>query len=300
MEDKYLISRFKKLANLKEDAEAEIKQLITKVKNYDEFIKQLDTLASDPKVQAFIKSGKADGEQEDDALTAASKAISVSDLRPTQNEIDVDKSLHFALTVPNSLANCLQSGTVTIKGPIVTYNGKYIIDGHHRWSQLYAVNAKAKIACTDLSGPEMDPVDILKIVQLAIAADAKKVPSETAPGQNLLTIGEDEIRKYVIKTITPECINIFKKFRSKVANINKPEGIVDNIIIPNVKLMRKTSQPVPGAPERDVMPQTGYAPNAIKNIAKGVINYNDPYKMSESIIKKVDSMLQNTIIKLKK
>jgi hypothetical protein len=296
----FMLRRFKKLARLNEDAEQDIKTLITKVKNYDEFVTKLGALASDPKVQAFIKSGRADGDQQDDALTASTKAIKVTDLRPTQNEIDMDKSLQYPLTNAKSLANCLQNGTVTINGPIVTYNGKYIIDGHHRWSQLYSVNAKASINAIDLVGPEMDPVDILKVVQLAIAADLGKVPTASVKGKNLLAVDIKELRDYVINKITPECIDVFKKFRSKVANINKPEGVADNIIVPNVEMMRKTSQPVPGAPKRDVMPQTDDAVNALKNISKGVVNFNEPYSMGESVTKKLDNMLNKSIVKIKK
>lgn len=292
-------SEFHMQMRLLEDAETDVTNLITKVSNYDEFVSKLGTLASDPKVQAFIKSGRADGDTSDDALTAVSKGILVSELRPTQNEIDLDKSLKFPLTNAQSLANCLGSGTITIKGPIVTYNGKFVIDGHHRWSQLYAVNATAKIDCVDLSGPDMDPVDVLKIVQLGIASELGKVPSAEVDGKNLLEIGIDEVRKYVIDNITADCISTFKKFRSKVSNIVTAEGVADGIIIPNVEKMRKTSQPVTGAPSRNVMPQTDDAVNVMKNISKGIINYNEPYSQTESVNKKLDSMLNETIIKIK-
>ena len=76
---------------LKEDAAQDVKALITKVKNYDEFVKQLGDLASDPKVQAFIKSGKADGDLSDDVLTSSRIGIKVTELRPTQNEIGLEK-----------------------------------------------------------------------------------------------------------------------------------------------------------------------------------------------------------------
>jgi len=291
--------RLQKLAGiLKEDVEDDVQNLITKVSNYDQFVSKLGSLASDPKVQAFILSGKSDGDNQDDLVKAVPAAIKVTNLRPTQNEIDVEKSLKFSLTNETSLANCLKSGTVTIKAPIVTYNGTYVIDGHHRWSQLYAVNARASIEAIDLQGPEMNPVDVLKIVQLAIAGELGKVPKAAVEGDNLLKVDDSFIKGYIKKTITPGCIDIFKKFRSKVANIGTAEGIADNIIIPNVQLMRKTSQPVTGAPSRDVMPQTGDAVNAMKNISKGVVNYNEPYTQ-ESINKRLDSMLKESIIKLK-
>jgi hypothetical protein len=200
--------RLRKLAGLviNEDATddkaaEEVKDLITKVSNYEEFVAKLGTLASDKKVQAFIASGRTDGDQTDDLLKAVSKAIKVTDLRPTQNEIDVNGSLKWPLTKADSLANCLGNNTVTIKAPIVTYNGEYIIDGHHRWSQLYAMNSRGVIDAIDLVGPKIDPVDVLKIVQLAIAAELGKVPTQSVQGQNLLKADAKFVREYVIKKL---------------------------------------------------------------------------------------------------
>lgn len=266
---------------VKEDAEQDVKNLLTKVKNYDQFVAQLGDLAKDPKVQAFIKSGKADGDQSDDQLVATKAQIPVVNLRPTQNEIDVNGSLKWPLTKADSLMNCLKKGVVTIKAPVVTYNGKYIIDGHHRWSQLYSMNKEGILDCVNLTGPKMNPIDVLKIVQLSIAADLGKVPTAEVQGKNLLKLDGKGVAKFVMDTITPECINVFKKMRSAVLGTVTKETISGKIVVPNVMEMQKTSQPVPGAPKRNVMPQTDDATNAMTMISKGVINYNEPYTMQE-------------------
>ena len=88
---------FKKIIKsfIKEDAEQDVKNLLIKVRNYDQFVAQLGDLAKDPKVQAFIKAGKADGDQSDDQLVATKAQIPVVNLRPTQNEIDVNGSLKW-------------------------------------------------------------------------------------------------------------------------------------------------------------------------------------------------------------
>ena len=272
-----------------ESAEDQVKNLITKVSNYDEFVKQLGSMANDPKVQAFIKAGKADGDQSDDQLTAVPKQIPVINLRPTQNEIDVDGSLKWPLTKPDSLMNCLKKGAVTIKAPVVTYNGEFIIDGHHRWSQLYSMNKDGIINCVDLVGPKMNPIDVLKVVQLAIVADIGKVPVATVKGQNLLKLNGDGVAKYVIANIADECVAIFNKMKSAQMGKLDKQKIAGKIVVPNVVEMQKTGQPTPGAPSRDVMPQTDDATNAMTMISKGVINYNEPYTISEvrKLIRKV-------------
>ena len=261
-----------------EDASDDIQNLIKKVSNYEEFVAKLGELASDPKVQAFLTSGRADGDDTDDKFTATEKAIPVKKLRPTQNEIDRDGSLKWPLTDVKSLNNCLKKGPVTIKAPVVTYNGQYIIDGHHRWSQLYSINKDGQINCIDLTGPKLKPIDVLKAVQLAIAADTGKITSATVEeGNNLLDMDGNSVAKYVTSTITDECIRVFNKMRSGVLGKLDKNNIAGKIVVPNVMEMQKTSQPAPGAPKRNVMPQTDDATNAINLLNKGVINYNEPY-----------------------
>jgi hypothetical protein len=267
--------------SVKEDAKQDVTNLITKVKNYNDFVAQLGDLAKDPKVQAFIKSGKADGDQSDDQLKAVPKQIPVVDLRPTQNEIDVQGSLRWPLTRAESLVNCLKKGPVTIKAPVVTYNGQWIIDGHHRWSQLYSMNKDGIINCVDLVGPKMNPIDVLKIVQLAIAADLGKVPTAAVKGQNLLKLKAADIVKYTVSTITDECVKIFNKMRGGAMGKLEPNTIAGKIVVPNVMEMQKTGIPAAGAPKRDVMPQTDDATNAMPMISKGVINYKEPYALQE-------------------
>jgi hypothetical protein len=282
---------------VREDAASDIQDLIKNVPNYAQFVSKLGDLAQDPKVQAFLKSGKADGNQGDDLFTATEKAIPVKNLRPTQNEIDVDGSLKWPLTKPDALRNCLQKGPVTIKAPVVTYNGKYIIDGHHRWSQLYAMNKDGQINCIDLSGPDMNPIDVLKVVQMAIVADLGEVPSASVKeGNNLLKLDGDAIAKYVVNTTTDECAKLFNAIRGKAFGKLDKNSIAGKIVVPNAMQMQKTSQPVSGAPKRNVMPQTDDATKAISMIAKGAINFNDPYvaerKLREAVRKEISKLLR--------
>jgi hypothetical protein len=282
-----------------ESAEEKVKTLITKVANYDEFVKQLGSLAGDPKVQAFIKAGKSDGDQADDKLTAVSKQIAVIDLRPTQNEIDVQGSLKWPLTQVTSLMNCLKKGPVTIKAPVVTYNGQWIIDGHHRWSQLYSMNKEGIINCIDLVGPKMNPINVLKIVQLAIAADLGSVPTAEVKGQNLLKLDGAGVAKYVIENIKDDCVRAFNKMRGASMGKLEPRSIAGKIIVPNVMEMQNTGKPASGAPKRDVMPQTDDATNAMAMISKGVINYNEPYAVQE-VSKQIHKVLQEELKKIRR
>jgi hypothetical protein len=303
-------ARLQKLAGiLKEDEVDDLQSTVTA--SYEKFVNQLGSNASDPKIQALLKKGTEDGKPTDEVVSLKDASIPVQDLKPTQNEIALDKSLSFPLTNPKSTADCLKGGTVAIAGKrIITAKGQYIVDGHHRWSQLYAMNKDASIAVSDMNSKSVtEPMDFLKVTQIAIAADLGTVPTATAKGsKNLITIGEVDLKKYVRETITKDVMKVFVKFGKVKVKSNKDADNLStsnldqaaNYIWSNVQSMQNTSKPVPGAPKRDVMPQTDDAKNWKKIAQSGELNYMPPFKQEESVNKRLDTMLTNTIIKVKK
>ena len=63
--------------------------------------------------------------------------IPVVELKPTQNEVDIDKSLAWPMIrAPDNFISYANGNNqaFVVGEPIVTYNGMYVIDGHHRWS----------------------------------------------------------------------------------------------------------------------------------------------------------------------
>lgn len=220
--------------------------------DYDTFVTKLNVDVKDKKFQDAIKSLSSKS-----PVKFTEIAPTVGDLKPTQNEIDVDKSLKFPLTNAASAELCLKGGTIAVAGKkiITAGGGKYIVDGHHRWSQVCALNPEAKIAAVDLSDIK-DPFKALKATQLGIAADLGTVPSVEVKGENLLKIGKDALIVYVQKVATPEVLEVFKKYKK-----GDDAKAVGEFIWTNVEKMQKDNQPVPGAPKRDIMPQTDDAAN---------------------------------------
>lgn len=230
--------------------------------NYKSFVAALGGFAKDPKFRAFVKNA--------DEVKSTVKLVSipVTKLIPTQNEIDVDKSLKFPLTNASAAQYALKGGAVKVAAPIITFNGKYIIDGHHRWSQLYAVNKDAKIVAYDFTNPNIkNPLDALKVTQLAIiGAGATKIPSNKVEGDNLLQMEEKKLKYYVMKTATQQVLYAFEESGKVEAegDISAYRQAVANYIWTNVKAMQQTSQPVSGAPGRGVMPQADDVPGGQK------------------------------------
>jgi hypothetical protein len=251
-------------AQNKQQGDKELKQILKE--DYSTFVKALGDNINDPKFRAAIKSLS-------DKAKVHTKNLSVPvlNLLPTQNEVDVDKSLKFPLTnVSSAKVTLFCNAPIRIlNNPIVTAaDGKYVIDGHHRWSQIYSVNPKCEMAAIDLTDIK-DPINALKSAQLAIATGTDKdgnkittIPFATVQGKNLLKINESELKEYVVKTTTDDVLQVFKDFEKSLDSKQK----VADYIWKNVKQMQTNNQPVKGAPGRGVMPQTDLAPFWYDNV----------------------------------
>jgi len=291
---------------------------------YEKYVTWLGSNASDPKVQKFLSHGlnKYDGDGNDDAFAIKKVAIPVVKLKPTQNEIGVEGSLIWPLKknpdqfveYAGATGPVMPPSGPNQKEPIVIFNGQWVIDGHHRWSTLYACNAKASIVCFNITANfKLGPLGALKAVQTAIAKEIGKVPQESASGANLLEAGEADVKGWINKNLNPQVIPLIKKdpaVSAKVFGTKEPtvtEGIADmipgtsankmkkaiasgegfegspdvvavaNYVWGNVSVMQKSAQPPAGAPDRDFMPQTGHAPGWKDALTKGAIDFAPPY-----------------------
>jgi len=259
---------------------------------YENFVTALAGNASDPKVKAFISAGQLDKDSDDDKFSFAEKPILVTDLRPTQNEIDVDKSLAYPMKKPSDFTKYVNGDGQTFApgGAIITYDGKYVIDGHHRWSQVYSCNSRAMIQAVDIQLPGLDPLDVLKAVQSAIAISAGKVPMQSVKGSNLLKLDKRGLKSWMKKKVDPK---FYEAVMSDTAAMDKmksmattkeqtamgfamAESLVLEYIWSNVQAMQSSSQPVAGAPKRDFMPQTDNI-DWKTPLEKGLVDIAEPH-----------------------
>ncbi len=247
--------------------------------------KKLANVIGDPKVQALLNAGDKDGDPNDDKFPYSSKNIQVMKLLPTQNEIGFDQSVMNLLTDQYGSLDSFLKGNADVGGPIVTYAGQYIIDGHHRWSQVFAANPFAKLDALDIAEkPGFTHTDMLKVVHGAIAAQLGKVPASNPEGENLLkgvdlaTIQqkvEGNLGKDVEKTWMDN--SPVYAGRKKIEIVNP--GDIATAIFTNLELMIKRKYAT-GAPGRKSMPQSdqGGDPEVkLKALAKGKINVTEPF-----------------------
>lgn len=248
---------------------------------YEDFVKELGEFADDPKLLAAIKAGKKDGSKADDVVKFTLKDLHVSRLRPTQNEIDMTKSLNFPLEnkVPEMTESILKGGPVTVKAPIIVLNNRYVIDGHHRWSQVYAMNPNAKISAYVMYIDD-DPIDVLKAVHLAVASKTQEVPSQVVEGTNLYKAKRQQVIDYVLDNISDSTMEMMSS-----AGVAQTKDEAAEYIWSNIETMRRKSTPIKDAPNRGFMPQTDDAEDADgdwkKAMALGQINIHEPLVKNE-------------------
>jgi hypothetical protein len=267
----------KYLANnilLKEDEKEDLKKSYSK--GVSSFRSDLSKYISDPKVKAVLDAGLADGDPNDDKLPFSKGKVSVKALIPTQNEIGFDQSVKGNLDDQYGSLDGILAGTPFVGGPIVTYAGKYIIDGHHRWSSVFAANPNATMDTLDIKAKAgFDPLDILKAVHSSIAIDRDKVPSSNPKGVNILKgINFPGVMGKVDKYLTPEAEAVFKKY-----GIDGKEAVAKHLY-KNLDTIVKRGF-VAGAPGRKDMPQTDAdktkSIDKLEPLAKGQINITDPF-----------------------
>lgn len=165
--------------------------------NYAQFVATLKKAVSDPDFVKMLQAGSTE-----DVVAVADANPAVNSLMPVQKEIGAANSFGYLIKNPGSAEATLQMAKSGAGGPqmkIVTLNSTYIIDGHHRWSQLFMLNPNATIMSDDISIPVKDSADGLKIAQLAIAAEVGIVPAasgDTATDLFGALSGREALDKY--------------------------------------------------------------------------------------------------------
>lgn len=257
---------------------------VFKIQTLGQFTQQLKKVLSDPKVLALLRAGTGDGAKDDDKLSYSVKQLDVKELKPTQNVIGFQNSIEplFTAKFAKSLGTILNpsGGVADVGGPIVTLNGEWIIDGHHRWSQILSGNPEAKVDSLDISAPNMEPKDALKITHAAVAAYTGTVPSTKADNAaNVLRqqVTPKYIAKYVqqLGGINPKAKELFSKM-----GYTSDEAIY-KYVADNLKLVKDLGKyGAAKGPDRKAMPQTdkgGDSEEKIAALAKGAINFRSPF-----------------------
>jgi len=288
-----------------------------------DFVEKYGKMFSDPKFHAFISAGLLDTDLEDESFKVTSVSPLVTTLTPTQMEIGFGNSLNDLITPTFDeavqlveLDEMLNGSNVMLKAkkgkvPVVIFNDKYIIDGHHRWSKIYCANKNATVSCLNFTSPRLknNPAMALKAFHLAIAKVLKDSPVEDKTGANLFDSNGNIVNKHVYDLlILPDnkpFLDVYKEHSELIKptinpNLNEAEQLNKKTLNPaSIDPFAKTvslyiagnaqslissqiSAPATDTP-RSYMPQTDKAPGYEDALKKGEINFL-PNKVTEKMV----------------
>lgn len=225
-------------------------------KDYDETVDFVDEIVKDPKLKFLLSLGFG-GDFSNLKLKLKKTNIPAKRLIPTQSEIGTDETLKY-LVQGKDIDVCFEKTTI-VKKPIVTFQGTFIIDGHHRWSQIFVTNPDANIVCIDITG-NLSPLSMLKAVQCTIGSNTGKLIRKDIQGKNLYNTTEKELRKYFQNNLSDSVReNLLKYYED-------PEGS----LVQNVIQLQRNNKPILNAPDRGEMPQTSKDPELFGDLENGV------------------------------
>ncbi len=228
-----------------------------KHKNYEDYVDTLNKMLEDPKSAALLEDGFG-GTLGDTQLKFSVQKIPVSQLMPTQKEIDLDKSLKHALVDEKSFKKTF-TNPIEINKPIVTFRKNYVIDGHHTWLQAITLNPTGKILAFNYDG-DISPIQMLKAVQGTIAAvkaddnnNNGKLPSNKVEGPNFFDddFNRKKIRKYLEDTFNDLLIDVYCDYIKECKDRNSIIKYLEERLLD----IKTNNYPFDAAPSRDDMPQ---------------------------------------------
>ena len=218
------------------------------------------------------------------ALTVTYGVSDVATMVPTQNEIDLEKSLKFPLQNPGTLETYFAGGVIQPFGnPVITSDdGNYIVDGHHRWSALYLVNPFTEIATVDI-GYVPNPQAGLKETQIGVVAQLGYLKVSIGGGYNVYTVDrttfDTKISEWILAGAqTDEVLAVFRSNLGISDTATEPEQLtaIENYLWTNVQRMRALNPYVPGATNREVMPQAEPLDPILAFMGSGLLSYSFP------------------------
>lgn len=265
-------------------------------------VQMLELICKDDKLKLLLQHGFSDGSNEDGKLSVemVETSIPVKDLLPTQSEIGISNSLDNLVkgtfskgkddngkekTGIVNYADYFATPALKAAGPVFVYQGlegNYIIDGHHRWSQIYCMNPDAKAYCKVIkTDKKLNDEHILKNFQAAIAADPKKQDLGRKPAGFTNLFGADEaILKTTVQNMSEEVAGkiaavVPKEKLTTAANEVKFEDGSETqnqaraYLVANAKLVAKVKRP--SDRKRILMPQTdGETFDIVKDAMVGI------------------------------
>lgn len=280
------------------------------------YVDMLKKIASHPTFQKIAQAGRTDAKgPEDEMFKVAPDTLKAKELHSTQAEIGFGNSIDDLLNIPGwSYKNAKKSGEPAknpaenalglaakkqqdpntgavppiemlcpdVRCAIFTFgpvDGKYrILDGHHRWSQVMMMNPDATVSVDNLEPKApLDSIDnALKLIQLAVAINAKKVITKPFVGKNLMMTEKTEVYNYVVQNVSDTTLQLMVD----AGKIAEPKAELAAEFMSNNLAAIQANKGRAEFTRGGVMPQPADAGTSQKAVADilntGVVNFDNP------------------------
>lgn len=229
---------------------------------YSRSVKFIKNIIKDPKLK-FILSLGFGGNFSNYKLSINTEILKAKDLIPTQNELSINETLDFVIGNckvfnPDDIDICFNHNAI-IRKPILVYNHKYIIDGHHRWGQIFIVNPEASVQVVNISG-NINLITLLKAIQCTIGSNLGKLNLKSLKGVNLYTEPDASIHKRIIQFITDKSLETLSRFFKNPITT----------ILQNTLLLKQYRGKIDYDIKRLSMPQTSKDSNLFADLQTGI------------------------------
>ena len=235
----------------------------------EHFCAQLDFLvkSDDPKARALYDTFRKGWKDKYRNIKVRSEFVNIYKLHPTQNVIYAKKSLKAILNGTWKIAGAdfavdkllgEDSPQIEMGDPIIICKIKgvnYLIDGHHRWSKVYAFNPNATMKAYVIDESFSSADEVLKFAQGTLTALRNKSPingNQPEEDFNMYLMGQSELINIVNEFLSDEVLEHIK-------NAEVTKGVIDDkktlitYLWGNIRTMRRYAPK--GEHSREFMPQ---------------------------------------------
>ena len=257
--------------------------------------------------QNVLKAGATDGKPDDEKITITEGFCLAEKFIPSQQNIDCDKSLGDQIyDLYGNLDVAIKGGRMQSQEgsfPILTFGGKFIIDGHHRWSQALITNPKCNLEIADIAAPGVTDIkQAIALTHVILFALYGKSPVKSAPGTNLVGLAPETMKEMVmtgkgLKVNKPIVQSSIDKLFAAGLIKEKTAEAAANMFAGNVPLVKEGPFPRIEMPQPlDAKDPTGLT-TAPAELPAGSINYINPKQVDvkESVHKSITKMLNEAV-----
>tara|TARA_Y100001970_G_scaffold293595_1_gene441457 strand:+ start:2320 stop:3384 length:1065 start_codon:yes stop_codon:yes gene_type:complete len=190
-------------------------------------VRDLVDNTDDPELLKKVLQGDYDEKKDDDVVEIdGASSVSVGSLIPTQKEIDMMQSVGWPLSDIGTLEKMISSKTSTAPGSISVSGGE-VIDGHHRWSGIWAISEKeGNVSAQEIDLPGSNTSEKLAGAQLAIAA--YKDPNLPQPSKS------DPFTTNIMGKSAEEIAKMIKDNKGKQTDEDAPGAVLNDQFLKDV------------------------------------------------------------------